>query len=112
MSPSVILLCLLLVVPGIALVLTVLCRRHRVLLWLGGLIVVPLGSLVLWLNLDEGIRTGEPGMAVLMLTYAATPILAAGAILLTGGLVRWHAAWRERQTATEGDPEAGDPSAP
>ena len=33
--------------------------------------MVPLGSLVLWLNLNEDIRTGEPGLAVLMLTCVA-----------------------------------------
>jgi hypothetical protein len=110
MSQSVILLVPLLVIPGLALVVSLVCRRHGVLLCLGGLIVVPLGAFVLWLNLSEGLSTGELGTAVTMLTYAAIPILAAGAVLLVGGLLRWQNAGRERQPGTAGEPEAGGPS--
>lgn len=102
MSSSLILLGLLLIVPVIALIAAVLCRRHRVLLWLGGPVVVLLGPFVLWLTLSD-IRKGELGLAVLMLTYAALPILAAGAILVVGGLLRWHQVWRKSQPVPPGE---------
>ena len=81
-------------VPVVAVVTCVLCRGHGVLLCLGGLLTVPTG----WFMVNL-IITGEAGRdthndfayAVIVL-----PPLAAGIILLVGGLVRWGVARRER----------------
>jgi hypothetical protein len=85
-------------VPGVALALAVACRRRRVLLWLGGLIAIPAGSFVLWLRLVHWQADGSFFAGVC--EAVATPLLAAGLIMLVGGLMRWGQARRGRRSVT------------
>ena len=89
-------LCLI-AVPVIALVACVACRRHGLLLRLGGI------SLLLGLvGLGRVIYRGGLSNAV------GLSLFAAGLILLIGGLVRWGIGRRLGRGAAEGDqPRAG-----
>jgi hypothetical protein len=81
--------CYVLGVPGAALVTCLVCRRYRVLLWLGGLLAVPIGSLAL---LHPWHRPGPDPYeldALETATLSGVPILEAGLILLVGGAVHW-----------------------
>lgn len=85
--------------PGLALVACLVCRRHRVLLWLGsGLLVLTIGATVLVMVCSNPQHpTAETGQLYALffvgVTVLALPALAAGAILLVGGLVRWGLTW-------------------
>jgi len=104
--------------PGIALVICVACRGHRVLLWLGaGLLVLTIGAAVLMmLRSSPQHPTAETIQLHVLLfmgvTVLALPLLVAGLILLIGGLVRWGLARRRGRRALAGGPpeQSGDPS--
>jgi hypothetical protein len=90
MIGSVLVLCYVLGPPAIALAVCRACGRHRALLWLGGIIVVGVGTSLLLLNLYlRGDQSGESVFAWGMVLYGSLPFLAAGLILLIGGFVRW-----------------------
>ena len=88
-------LCYVLGPPAIALAICLACHRHRVLLWVGGLLAIPLGVLMLLLELSGVIE----GTYVVALRWVTLPLLTAGTIVLAGGLVRWDAAWRRGRRA-------------
>jgi hypothetical protein len=109
-------------VPAVALAICVACRWHRVLLWLGGgLLVLTIGGIVLAMLLPRSEHPTAETMQlhvllILGVTVLTLPLLAAGLILLIGGLVRWGLArWRGRPTRAsdppeaKGDPESGSP---
>jgi len=104
-----VLLCFVVGPPAIALAASIVCRRHRVLLWVGGLLAIPLGALVLLLELSGVIE----GTYVVALRWVTLPPLAAGLILLAGGLVRWGLARRRgRAVPAGGPPEPTDSLGP
>jgi len=82
--------CYVLLVLGIALAVCLTCRRARVLLWVGGLLITATGSFILHvllsLNAGPGDLVARTWAMVFM--YAVLPLLAAGVVLLVGGLVR------------------------
>ena len=89
--------------PTIALLTCLLCRRHGVLLWLGGLILVPSGllSIPLWRSIWKayvGIDPGKHGLeGIHVVASMLFPPLVSSIILLVGGLVRWDRVRSERR---------------
>jgi hypothetical protein len=73
---------------AVALAVTILFGRHRVVPWLGGLLTA--GAAVLALLGYVGMREGgECGLVMEVSMFAALPFLAAGIVLLIGALIRW-----------------------
>ena len=96
-------LCYVLGPPAIALAVCRACTGHRVLLRLGGILVVGIGTSLLLVNLSMRDDGSEAVFAWGAILYGSLPLLAAGIILLIGGLVRWWwsalARWVERRAA-------------
>jgi hypothetical protein len=122
--------------PVAAIVVCVVCRRHRVLLWLGGLVAaLPIGALAGliyvgcrppadWHPLKP--RTAEPlplylaivpnptqeyMLGLVGVMFLSIIVLPAALILLVGGLVRWGLARRRGRRAPASEPvePTGDP---
>jgi hypothetical protein len=77
---------------AIALVVCLACRRHAVLLWLGGLLVVGTGLLIIhtYVGLHRVQQpTGDHYYVAGLVVYLSASITAAGVVLVVGGLVRW-----------------------
>ena len=97
-----------------ALITCVNCRRYGVLLWLGGILVVPAG---LWASLaDRGLQHlggGQAHVMSLVTCFVAIPLLAAGTVLLVGGVVRLGLAemssWRGQAGGPPGPPGGAGP---
>lgn len=102
-TPNVAAWCYLFGVPLFALVACLLCRRHRVLLLLGGLLAVPVGCWVLLLLFPGG----ADALAYRVCLLLAIPAVAANAILLVGGLVRWGVARRRSTRTSDSVPSSG-----
>jgi hypothetical protein len=97
----------------IALVVCVLCHRHHVLLWLGGLLALPTGWLLLSMSFYPQYRGGSASPVVAIWTFLAGPPLAAGVVLLVGGVVRWDRTRSRGPGALAGSPpERGDDPGP
>lgn len=81
-------------VPVVALLVCLMCTRHRPLLWLGGLLLVLAGclSVLMFPPGHPGRDThNDPVFGAILL-----PLLVAGASLVVAGLVRWGLAKRTR----------------
>ena len=88
-------LCYVLGPPAIALAVCRACGGHRLLVWLGGILVAGIGTSLLLVNLsmrNQDDPGGESIFAWGMVLYGSLPFLAAGLILLVGGLIRWSSA--------------------
>jgi hypothetical protein len=105
--------CYLLGPPAAALITCLVCRRHRVLLRLGGgLLVGSVGAEAILELLNPFPYISEQAFVAGLLTWLTVPLLmVASVILLTGGLVRWGLARRRsRRAPSGGTPEpAGGP---
>jgi hypothetical protein len=96
--------------PGVALITCVVCRRYRVLLWLGGLLLILVVGVLFPCFVQQ-----YPDLEVITMLYwlGLLPIHAAGTILLIGGLVRWTTAiWRGRRAPGSDQPTPEDDTAP